>query len=302
MFEVCADRSLWGGLNNPALAVAEADVVILGVPFDGAVSYRKGASQGPARVRDVSYHIPPTTEDGELLTGIRVLDLGDVEVGGLSQQAYFSKVEAAAVELFGRTLPFFLGGDHSITIPILKAASRVYQGPIGIIHLDAHLDLCEELEGNSLSHGCTHRRAIEFPNIELENIHFVGIRSFEVQELEFLKDKWPNIYTAREVHRRGVEQVAQEICEKLELVKHVYITLDIDFLEPGLAPGTGTPKAGGFTSRDMLEFLRAFARLPLIGMDVVEVAPPLDSGDVTSFVAQRAITEMWGYRFLPGEV
>lgn len=292
------DSLLWGGLNDPSLTEAEADVVILGLPFDGAASFRRGAAQAPDRIRQISYHIPPTTEEGQLLTNIRLLDLGNVEVGGLSQQAYFAKVEAVAVELFGKALPFFIGGDHSVTIPILKAASNVVREPIGIIHMDAHLDLCNELGGNSFSHGCTHRRAIELPNIELENIHFVGIRSFEVQELDFLKNREANIYTAREVSRRGVQQVAQEICNKLGQVKYVYLTLDIDFLEPGLAPGTGTPKAGGFTSREMLEFLRIFAHLPLIGMDVVEVAPPLDNADVTAFAAQRALTEMWGYRFL----
>ena len=142
-----------------------------------------------------------------------------------------------------------------------------------------------------------HRRALEFPFIELQNIYFVGIRSFEPQELEFLEGREANIYTASALYNRGVRQVAEEICRKLSPLRHIYITLDIDFLDPAAAPGTGTPKPGGFTTREMLELLQIFARLPIIGMDVVEVSPPLDHADITSFAAQRAITEMWGHLF-----
>lgn len=290
-------RAIWAGLNNPKLDIGEADAVVLGLPFDGAASYRKGAAQAPDRIRSISTHIPPTTEEGRLLTALKLRDLGNLEPGTLSQEAYFSEVEAAAARLFGRTCPFFIGGDHSVTIPLLKAAARVFQAPLGVIHMDAHPDLCEELAGNPLSHGCTHRRALEFPFIELQNIYFVGIRSFEPQELEFLEGREANIYTASTLYNRGVRQVAEEICRKLSPLRHIYITLDIDFLDPAAAPGTGTPKPGGFTTREMLELLQIFARLPIIGMDVVEVSPPLDHADITSFAAQRAITEMWGHLF-----
>lgn len=291
------NRAIWAGLNNPKLDIGEADAVVLGLPFDGAASYRKGAAQAPDRIRSISTHIPPTTEEGRLLTALELRDLGNLEPGTLSQEAYFSEVEAAAARLFGRTCPFFIGGDHSVTIPLLKAAARVFQAPLGVIHMDAHPDLCEELAGNPLSHGCTHRRALEFPFIELQNIYFVGIRSFEPQELEFLEGREANIYTASALYNRGVRQVAEEICRKLSPLRHIYITLDIDFLDPAAAPGTGTPKPGGFTTREMLELLQIFARLPIIGMDVVEVSPPLDHADITSFAAQRAITEMWGHLF-----
>lgn len=289
---------IWNGLHNPALKLEEADVVVLGLPFDGATSFRKGAAQAPGRVRSISTHIPPTTEDGRLLTQLRVRDLGDIEPAGLTQEQYFERVSAAAERLFGRTIPFFIGGDHSVSIPLLQAAAAVFPEPLGIIHLDAHLDLCEELDGNRLSHGCTHRRSLECPGIDLEHLFFVGIRSFEVQELQFLQGRRANIITARTLYEQGIDRIAAQICTGLGRCRHVYLSLDIDFLDPAAAPGTGTPKPGGFSTRDLFELLRHLARLPLIGMDVVEVSPPLDQNDITSFAAQRAITEMWGHLFL----
>lgn len=190
MSEEKMNRTLWAGLNNPELQVAEADAVVLGLPFDRSASYRKGAARAPDRIRSISTHIPPTTEEGRLLTALKLRDLGNLEPGSLSQEAYFAEVEETAASLFSKTIPFFIGGDHSVTIP-----------------------------------------------------------------------------------------------------------LDIDFLDPAAAPGTGTPKPGGFSTREMLELLRIFARLPIIGMDVVEVSPPFDHADITSFAAQRALTEMWGHLF-----
>lgn len=288
---------IWNGLHNPALRPEEADAVVLGLPFDGATSFRKGAALAPERIRSISAHIPPTTEEGRLLTHLKVRDLGDLDPSGLTQKEYFDQVSAAAAQLFGRTVPFFIGGDHSVTISLLKAASEVFQAPLGIIHLDAHLDLCQELDGNRLSHGCTHRRTLECSNIDLEHIFFVGIRSFEAQELQFLKNCSANVITARSLYEQGIAAVAALVCAKLSPLEHVYISLDIDFLDPAAAPGTGTPKPGGFSTRELLELLRLFARLPVIGMDVVEVSPPLDQNDITSFVAQRAVTEMWGCLF-----
>ena len=118
---------------------------------------------------------------------------------------------------------FFIGGDHSVTIPLLRAAARVFKAPLGVIHLDAHPDLCQELSGNRLSHGCTHRRALESPFIELQNLYFIGIRSFELDELEFLKDREANIYTAGTLFNRGIRHVAGEICRRLSPVSYTHL-------------------------------------------------------------------------------
>jgi agmatinase len=293
------DRQLWNGLNRPDLKLNEADVTVLGLPFDGATSYRKGASEAPDRIRAVSGHIPPTTEDGRFMENLKVLDLGNLKPGSQKQADYFDQIERKAVTLFKYSFPTFIGGDHSVTIPLLDAAASIWGSSLGVIHFDAHLDLCAELDGNLLSHGCTHRRVTEKNNLPLGQVYFIGIRSFELQELGFLEGRPANIYTAARICRDGVASVAKKVILGLRNCKAVYLTIDIDFLDPSTAPGTGTPKPGGFSTRDILGFLHCFSELPLVGMDLVEVSPPLDHNDITSFAAQRIITETWGCVF-PG--
>ena len=291
---------IWNGLHNSSLKPEEADVVVLGLPFDGASSFRQGSAKGPERIRQVSGHISPTTEEGRSLAHLKVLDLGDLEPQGLSQADYFARAQEEAARLFKQSFPVFLGGDHSISIPLLKAAAGIWGEGLGVIHLDAHLDLCHELGGNLLSHGCTHRRAVEQSPLKLANIYFVGIRSFEEQELAFIQDKKVNIITAQELYAKGPEKTGEKVAEGLKHLKAIYLTLDIDFLDPAAAPGTGTPKPGGPGVRELFSLLKAFSVLNFVGLDVVEVSPPLDTSDITSFAAQRAITEAWGY-FLPNK-
>lgn len=287
-------EKLWGGLNQPGKEPQEANFTIVGLPFDEASSYRKGSALAPNKLRDISYHIPPTTEEGQPIAGISLVDVGDWLPQGLNQEEYFAQVEEKAEMLFGKTFPIFIGGDHSVTIPVLRAINRAFSEPIGIVHLDAHMDVCYILDGNILSHGCTHRRGFELDAFSLENTYFVGIRSFESQELEFLKDKHANIYTSRELFETGASVIAEEIVLKLSGLNKIYLTIDIDILDPAFAPGTGTPKSGGISSRELLEILRVLCKLPLIGMDIVELSPPLDCSDITAFAAQRAITEILG--------
>ncbi|MDW7738504.1 MAG: agmatinase [Bacillota bacterium] len=288
----------WNGLNSPELDLNEAAIAVLGLPYDGATSFRKGAAEAPDRIREISEHIPPTTEQGHSIEKIRVVDLGNLSPEGLPQPDYFKRIESAAYELLKSTFTTFIGGDHSVTIPILHAANKIWGNRLGIIHLDAHLDLCEEIDGNRLSHGCTHRRNLENSKIPVHQIHFIGIRSFETQEACFISNKEFNIYTAADINAQGIELIAKNVVSSLVKCKAVYITIDIDFLDPSTAPGTGTPKPGGFTTRDLFRFLSSFSTLPVIGMDLVEVSPPLDHNDITSFAAQRVITESWGYFLL----
>ncbi|MFO7922976.1 MAG: agmatinase [Bacteroidales bacterium] len=287
--------TIWNGLHDNNLGLEDADVLIMGLPFDKATSFRQGAAEAPDRIRLVSSHISPTTEDGESLAGIKVLDIGNLEPDNLSQEEYFTRAEEKATELFKISFPTFIGGDHSVSIPLIKAAHNVYGKELGVIHLDAHSDLCEKLDGNRLSHGCTHRRVIEGNGVSLGNICFAGIRSFEQQELDFLDGHQANIITASEMSRTSMEKTAETIKTRLKHCKAFYLTLDIDFLDPATAPGTGTPKPGGFTSRDLFTLIKELSDLKFIGIDVVEVSPPLDQNDITSFAAQRAITEAWGY-------
>jgi agmatinase len=288
-----AHRYLWSGLSSDDPA---AEIGVLGVPFDNATSFRKGASFAPAKIREVTPHLAPVTEEGRRLAGLRVRDYGDVSAD-LHWERYFATVEAQAAQVLRHPLALFLGGDHSVTIPLTAAFSRAVTGRFGLVHFDAHPDLAEEYEGHRWSHACTERRVLELPNIEPRHLAFIGLRSWMDDELAFLAAH-PEIgvHTARDVYRRGIEAVSKDVVAQLEDVDAVYLTLDIDGLDPAYAPGTGTPEAGGLSTRELLELLRViFARLPVRALDIVEVAPPLDCADVTSFAAAKVIYEVFGW-------
>jgi len=173
----------------------------------------------------------------------------------------------------------------------------VVSGRSGVVHIDAHVDLADEFEGHRWSHACTARRVLERSNLNPEHLAFVGIRSFMDDELAFLQAH-PEIgvHTARDVARRGVETIAEQVIVQLQEVDAVYVTLDIDALDPAYAPGTGTPEAGGLSTRELLELLRGiFAGLPVRALDIVEVSPSLDCADITSFAAAKAIYEIFGW-------
>jgi agmatinase len=288
-----AHRQLWSGLCSDA---PDAEVGILGVPFDGAASFRKGASLAPAKIREITPHVAPVTEEGCPLAGLRVRDYGDVSPD-LDWERYFAAVKERATQVLAHPLALFLGGDHSVTIPLTAAFSRAMDGTLGVLHFDAHPDLADEFEGHRWSHACTERRVLELSNVEPRHLAFVGLRSWLEEELAFL-GAHPEIgvHTAREVYRRGIEAVAEDVTTQLQDVDAVYVTLDVDGLDPAYAPGTGTPEAGGPSTRELLELLRViFARLPVRALDVVEVSPPLDRADVTLFAAIKVIYEVFGW-------
>ena len=284
-------RDLWGGRlsDNP-----EAEVGVLGIPFDGATCFRRGAAFAPGKLRELSAHLPPCTEEGRPVD-LRVRDYGDVPLD-LEWPRFFEAVEQRAGEALRHPLALFLGGDHSVTIPLMRAFAQTVEGPWGVLHFDAHPDLFDVYEGHRWSHACTARRALELPGLAPEHLLFVGLRSFARTEWDFLQAH-PEIpyYTAHQCYRGGMPAVAEKVVERLRGVSAVYFTLDIDGLDPAYAPGTGIPEAGGPSTQDLLELVRpAVQRLPLRALDVVEVAPPLDHADITSFAALKAIYAAWG--------
>ncbi len=286
-------RNLWSGLvsDDP-----DAEVGVLGVPFDGAVSFRRGTAFAPARLRELTPHIAPCAEEGRPLA-VRVRDYGDVPAH-LDWPRYFAEVEEAALLALQHPLALFLGGDHAVTIPLMRAFQRAVDGPFGVLHFDAHPDLCDSYDGSRWSHACTERRALELTGLDPQHLVFVGLRSFVEEEWELLQ-RQPEIavFTARQCARRGIDEIAAAVVERLHGVPAVYFTLDIDGLDPAHAPGTGTPEAGGLTTRELLELVHViFERLPVRALDVVEVAPPLDHADITSFAALKVIYEAWATR------
>jgi agmatinase len=282
---------LWSGMFSDA---PDAEVGVLGVPFDKAVSFRPGAAFAPAKIRELSHHLYASDEEGRPLT-LRVRDYGDV-LPDLDWNRYFQSVEERALEALRHPLALFLGGDHSVPIPLMRAFDRVMGGSFGVLHFDAHADLLDNHDGHHWSHACTERRALELTGLAPENLVFVGLRALGQEEWDFL-EAHPEIarHTARQCHQRGIEAIAEEVVARLRGMEAVYFTLDIDGLDPAYAPGTGTPEGGGLSTRELLELVRVvFWELPIRAMDIVEVAPPLDHSDITSFAALKVIYEAWG--------
>lgn len=289
----------------------DAKVCIMGVPFDNAVSLSKGAAKGPETMRALSIDMSDVTEDWVPIREGILYDIGDIPVE-LQWDRYFKTVEDRAYELM-KTGNFclFLGGDHSVTIPLhqafgryqrelgadgVKAAGSAGKRKIGIIHFDAHFDLCDEYDGHKWSHACTEARSLENV-VSGEDLFFVGIRVAEVCELDML-ERNPGITTIRavDVHEKGVDAAFARLEEKFRDYDAIYLTIDIDVLDPAFAPGTGTPASGGLTSVQLVRlFKMMLERLPIKAMDIVEVAPDLDVNNITSWAALRLVHELFGY-------
>lgn len=293
--ELIKDTGIWAGQNKPGIAMEEADLVVFSIPFDKGVSFRSGAKAAPQTLRNITFTIPPTTEEFESFDGVKILDLGDME--GRDREEIFANAEEAAYRAVKAGKLFtMIGGDHSVTIPVQRGIDRALEEPFGIIHIDAHCDLSEEMHGDRLSHGSTEKRALELKNITgPENLFFLGIRSVELDELELIRERKFHILSAKTISEQGVEETLRQVLAQMKDLKHVYITLDIDGLDPAYAAGTGTPQFGGLTAREVLTLLRGLFQLPVIGFDVVEVAPSLDPALASVFAARKIITECWGH-------
>ncbi|MDO4833891.1 MAG: agmatinase [Bacillota bacterium] len=276
--------------------IEDADVCIMGIGFDGAASVGKGAALGPEQIRKCSEVQPPANAAGDFFRELRVYDDGDIEFI-LDWEAYYAEVEKRACELL-QTGKFciFLGGDHSVSIPLSKALRKAYPDQkIGIIHFDSHPDLCDEYEGSKWSHACPLRRMLE-DVIETKDLAQVGIRSYEYEEVEFFAEH-PELLVirAQDIFRDGYEKYTKVLIDKFKDYDFIYITLDIDVLDPAFAPGTGTPEAGGLSSRELMVIINELmSHLPVHAMDLVEVSPTLDTtNQITSWVASKIIYEVF---------
>ncbi len=285
------EEKWWAGLNQPKAAAP--DITIVGFPYDGAVCYRKGAAKGPDAIRKVSSEIPPVLETGELLRGLVIRDDGNLPFGK-NFVAAFPKIEKEVEERAARSFVLTLGGDHSVVIPVHRAFSKRATEKIGLIFVDAHTDLSDTFDGSSYSHACPLRRTMETDRFDPKKTVLVGTRCFEMAGLQFIQENEMKMVPAYEVAERGMKAVADEIVKQFADMQNVYLSIDIDALDPAFAPGTGIPDAGGLTTRDVITLIRRLHPLPIVGADLVEVAPPLDVSDITSFAALRIITEIFG--------
>lgn len=280
----------WAGMQ---LAQADADVGILGIPWDNAASYRRGAALAPANLRRCVACADPYSEEGVPFT-LTLCDYGDVP-RDLDWSRYFAQVTAQAKEALRHRFALFLGGDHSVTIPLLQAMNESVQEPFGVLHIDAHADLEESYEGSRWSHACTARRALELSNLAPNGYVFVGLRAPIDEDMRFLAEH-PEIgvHPMRSIIRRGIPAIAADVIAALRPFRQVYITWDVDSLDPAYAPGTGTPNAGGLTTRELLQFFQIVVpALNVRAMDIVEIAPPLDHADITTWAAIKVIWEIF---------
>jgi agmatinase len=282
-----ATHGLWADLHQPDFKPTDSDFTVIGVPYDGAASARKGAAFGPERIRFWSTHMTPFSEDRIRLGNIRICDLGDIRIA--DQVRDFDLVREKVAPL--PNVPIVLGGDHSISIPVFQAQRERHKDQrLGVLWVDAHPDLCDVFTGSKLSHACVLRRALEF-GIEPQDVCMVGLRSWEDQEIDLIENSGLNVYTAAMVAERGMRSVASSVYSKLSACDAVHISLDIDCLDPAFAPGTGIPDSGGLTSREVITLIKSMQGLPLVGLDLVEVSPPIDPSEATIFAALKIIME-----------
>jgi agmatinase len=281
------NHKMWGDLHRPDLTPEQTDFSIIGIPFDGLASARKGAVNAPERIRYWSHHVTPFSEDRTRLKDLTVCDLGDIKI--TLPESDFELVRQRVATL--PNMPILMGGDHSVTIPILQGQRLRYKDQrLGVLWIDAHPDLCDFFDGSKLSHANTMRRALEF-GIEPHDVCMVGLRSWEDQEIDLIENGGIHVYTAADVAERGMKNVADSVYNILNDCDAVHISLDIDCLDPAYAPGTGIPEFGGLSSRDVLTLIKGTQGLSLVGLDVVEIAPPLDPSEATVFAGLKIIME-----------
>lgn len=285
----------WFGLNQPGAKAMDVDAVIFGIPYDGGVSYRGGAAEAPDLLRENTDHATPCTEKLDYFADYRVVDAGNFE--GDDRNEIFAEVQSYVADLVRQGVRFtMIGGDHSVSIPVERGVNDALDEPFGIIHIDAHMDLSLELEGDPLSHGSTEQRALELDNITSEeNLYFIGIRSIEPDEFQFSRGRDIQLKTAWDCYAEGIEAVADDCIDKMKRFDKIYLTFDIDALDPAYAAGTGTPQFGGLTSRMAMTLIqRLFRELNIIGFDIVEIAPPLDDSLASMYAGRKILTEAWG--------
>jgi len=275
----------------------QVDIGILGIPFDGGVPCRAGARQGPREVRNQStlmraINVTTRVRPFELC---RIADLGDVRFDNILNldQAYKDIERHYRHIARSQVLPLSVGGDHSVTYPILKALRERHTEPLAIIHIDSHTDTWSEFQGSKFHHGAPFRLAADEGLINPKKTVQIGIRGGQniTEGLEYSHEQGMRVITIEEFDDLGWLAVSTE-ARRVVGDSPVYLTFDVDGLDPAYAPGTGTPEAGGITMREAQRMIRELSGLNFVGGDMVEVAPPLDPSGVTALNGATILFEM----------
>ena len=282
---------------------AGADVVILGAPIDSGTTYRSGTKMGPQAIRGTDY-ISHGSERPHLnmrvdgLRDLKIFDAGDVLMPPSDLTDSLNRLEKATEKLAkAGVIPIILGGDHSIASADVKGIANVLgHGKVSMIHFDAHADTGTDQWGSLVGHGVPMRRLIESGAVHGDKFLQLGLRGYwpDNETLNWMRDQKMRSYEMTEIHHRGMDVVLNESFKTLtEGTEGVFLSVDIDVVDPGMAPGTGTPEPGGMTSRELIEAVRRICtELPIVGVDIVEVSPAYDHADITSLLANRIVLEV----------
>jgi agmatinase len=275
--------------------VGRGDIAVVGVPFDGGTSYRPGARFGPAAVRQGSRLLRPYNPalDAMPFAQAQVVDAGDIACTPFSAEEAVGQIEAGADALlrdFGRLVA--IGGDHTIALPLLRATARRH-GPLALVHFDAHLDTWDTYFGQRFTHGTPFRRAWEEGLLLHDHSAHVGLRGPLYSDVDLSDDASMGFaqLTTDDVAEHGVAEVVRRVLDRVGDAP-VYVSVDIDVLDPAHAPGTGTPEAGGLTSRELLALVRGLRAASVVGGDVVEVSPAYDHAEITAIAAAHVLYDL----------
>ena len=275
--------------------VSDVDIALLGIPFDTGVSYRPGARFGPSHVRQSSRLLRPYNPavDVSPFALHQVADAGDLGVNPFDLDEAIRDIEHGSRALHERAKRIIsIGGDHTIALPLLRTMAAKH-GPISVLHFDAHLDTWDTYFGAAYTHGTPFRRASEEGLMDRDGSMHIGVRGplYSKKDLSDDADLGFDIFSATEFDYLGFAGAIERIAARVEN-RPVYVSIDIDVLDPAHAPGTGTPEAGGISSRELLGIIRSFKHLNLVGADVVEVAPAYDHAEITGIAAAHVIYEL----------
>lgn len=283
-------------MRLPAAPTADnLDIALVGIPWDGGTTNRAGARHGPREVRSMSSLMRRTHHVSGVapFSVANVADVGDLAVNPINLEDGLALIQKGMAEIVSKgAIPLSVGGDHLTTLPVLRAVAA--SGPVGLIHFDAHSDTNDNYFGdNPYTHGTPFRRAIEEDLIDPKRMVQIGIRGsvYDPTEHDWARAQGIRIIYMEEFVQRGATSVMEE-ARDIAGNGATYVTFDVDSIDPSMAPGTGTPEIGGFTTREAQEMLRLLAGVNIIGADVVEVAPPFDLGGMTALVGATVMFEL----------
>ena len=277
--------------------VESCDVAIVGVPFDAGTSYRPGARFGPQSIRQASRHLRTNYHpayDAEPFLEQQVADAGDITCNPFNINESVEQIQKAATDLLGKVGGIIsMGGDHTIALPLLRAINKKNNGPVALVHFDAHLDTWDTYFGAPYTHGTPFRRAREEKLFLDDSSMHVGIRGplYSRDDLKNDAEFGFKIIHCDEFQTEGIDKIVKRIRDRVKN-NPLYLSIDVDVLDPSQAPGTGTPEVAGMTTREMVNVLRGLSGLNLVSADVVEVSPAYDHAEITSLAAATIVYEL----------